>query len=323
MSTPTTGLLRWGQAGRYGGWDDRAVITALAGGRTGVVRPVALAAASGLAISVDLGWLAVADCGDRTVAVVTSPTAVLVAGAPGGASARTDDLVVSALTPDDDALWVLSVVPHLAGGGLLLATIDVPANATSAAQFTFHPVAQNFSTGGAIPGPTGPPGPQGDPGPQGSTGAAGADGAQGPQGTQGPQGATGPQGPVGPALVDTWHDLRPLQNSFLHPGAGFLPAQVRLGADGMVDLVGWVRTPPGTVAITAINFATVPSNCRPPTGLTVGFACTGIPIGSSNTKVNVDSGGNLFLNFSPSTVAQTNFSLYGRYPAASSPTINT
>lgn len=319
MTADPTGLLRWGQAGRYAAWDDRQVITALAGGRTGIIRPAGLAAAAGLGFTIDAGWLAVADAGDGTVCVVTAPDAVLVQAVPGGAAPRTDDIRVTVTDPET-ALWSVNVMPTgLGSGGVVLGTITVPANATSAAAMTFTPRPQDFSTGGAIPGPQGVPGPRGDPGP---TGDPGPQGIQGIQGVQGPAGATGPQGPVGPALVDTWHDLRPLQNLFAHPGAGFLPAQVRLGADGMVDLVGWVRTPPGTVAVTAINFATVPSNCRPPSGLTVAFATTGIPIGSSNVKCNVDSSGNLFLNFAPATVAQTNFSLYGRYPAASSPTIN-
>jgi hypothetical protein len=195
MSTPTTGLLTWAQPGEYSAWNDRSVITALAGGRTGVVMPVALSAGPGLAIGVDSGWMAVVDCGDGTRAVVTSQYAVQVQGAAGGASARVDDLTVSALTPDDDGLWMLSVVPHGSTTDLVLATIDVPANATGSAQFTFHPVGQTFSTGGAIPGPQGPVGPQGDPG---ADGADGATGPQGPQGVQGPQGIQGIQGPVGP-----------------------------------------------------------------------------------------------------------------------------
>lgn len=315
MSTPTTGLLRWGQAGRYGGWDDRAVITALAGGRIGVVRPVALAAASGVSFSVDQGWLAVADCGDGTVAVVTSPVALLVQGAPGGGAARTDDLVVSALTPDDDALWTLSVVPHLAGGGLLLATIDVPANATSSAAFTFHPVAQNFSTGGAIPGPVGPPGPKGDPG---ADGAQGAQGIQGPAGAQGIQGPAGPTGPAGPATIDTWHDLRPLSNSFLNPGAGNLPAQWRLAPDGYVDVAGRIRTPPTTGNYNGTVFGTIsnPAAC-PPSGLQAQYPAMDVADGAASPKVSINDQGQMNLNYLPTSLAQTTIGIYGRFPSRS------
>jgi hypothetical protein len=183
MSTPT-GLMRWGQSGRYSAWDDRQALTALAGGRTGVVRPVALSAAPVLDIAVDLGWLAVADAGDQTICVVTSPVAVRVTGAPGGATARTDALVLTVDDPDT-ASWSLHVLP-VGSGGLQLATIDVPANAVSSAAFTFHPRAADFATGGAVPGPPGPTGPTGAGGPQGDPGPTGATGATGPTGPAGP-----------------------------------------------------------------------------------------------------------------------------------------
>src|SRR5215475_7348349 len=151
MTTPTVGLLTWAQPGRYTGLDDRGVITALAGGRSGVVAPVALTPGPGLTIVADRGWMAVVPCGDGTVAVAVGQIAVQVQAAAGGASARTDDLQVTAPNPDTAGVWQLAVVPHNTPGGVLLATIDVPANATSSAGFVFHPVAQNFSTGGAIP----------------------------------------------------------------------------------------------------------------------------------------------------------------------------
>jgi len=188
MTADVTGLLRWGQAGRYAAWDDRQVITALAGGRTGIIRPVVMTAAGGLGFTIAAGWLAVANCGDNTVSVITSPDALLVLAAPGGSSARTDEVRAEIADPET-ALWSISVLPAGASSsGILLGTIDVPANATSSAAMTFHPRAQDFSTGGAIPGPQGPPGPQGDPGTPGATGPAGATGPQGPAGPTGPAG---------------------------------------------------------------------------------------------------------------------------------------
>lgn len=203
MTTPG-GLLAWGQAGRYSGADDRAVITALAGKRTGIVVPVQLAAAAGLTFTIDAGWLAVGDAGDGTVAVLSSPVALLLTAAPGGSTARTDDIRAE-ITDPDTATWTVSVLPAGTGtGGVRLGTVDVPANATTAAQMTFHPRAQDFSTGGAIPGPQGPAGvqgPQGDPGPTGATGATG------PQGAQGTTGATGPQGPAPDWQLGPWLTL--------------------------------------------------------------------------------------------------------------------
>src|SRR5262245_17224250 len=108
MTTPpVTGLLTWAQPGRYTGFDDRTVITALAAGRTGVVAPVALAGGPGLTIVADHGWMAVVPCGDGTVAVAVGSVAVQVQAAAGGSSGRTDDLRVTAPNPDDAGLWQL------------------------------------------------------------------------------------------------------------------------------------------------------------------------------------------------------------------------
>jgi len=87
MTTPA-GLLRWGQSGRYSAREDRQVITALAGRRAGIVTPVRLSPALGLGIAVDPGWLAIAACGDGTVAVLTSDDGAEVQAAQGGAEAR-------------------------------------------------------------------------------------------------------------------------------------------------------------------------------------------------------------------------------------------
>ena len=197
MTADPTGLLRWGQVGKYTAWDDRQVITALAGARTGIVRPVGLAPAQGLGVTIDAGWLAVAPAGDGTVCVLTTPNALLIQAAPGGSAARTDE-IRAVVTNPETALWQIIVLPQGTGsGGIVLGWIDVPANAVSSAAMTLRPRAQDFSTGGAIPGPQGPVGPQGDPGSIGPAGPAGA---------QGPAGATGPQGPTGAAGVTSQSD---------------------------------------------------------------------------------------------------------------------
>jgi hypothetical protein len=167
VTTPT-GLLRWGQSGRYSGWDDRVVITALSGRRTGVIVPVRVAAAAGLTITLDAHWLAVASCGDGTTAVITSPVAVSVPVTPADPDAtavRVDELRAEIADPDA-ASWRLSVSAAGVGeeSGLVLGWVHVPPGAASAADMALEPRPQDFSTGGAIPGPPGPPGPQGPPG---------------------------------------------------------------------------------------------------------------------------------------------------------------
>jgi hypothetical protein len=171
VTTPS-GLLRWGQAGKYTAWDDRQVITALAGGRTGIIHPVSMAPAAGLAITVDAGWLAVADAGDGSVAVITSPVAIQVRVAPGGAEVRQDELVAQ-ITDAEAAQWAIAVLPPgwSAGGagGIVLGWVRVPPGATSASDMELSAREQDFSTGGAIPGPPGPRGPEGPQGPAGQS----------------------------------------------------------------------------------------------------------------------------------------------------------
>ena len=193
MTSPT--LLRWGQSGRYAAWDDRQVITALAGRAHGVVTPVVVTPGAGLTATVDPGWLAIADCGDGTLAVLASPVELGVVVREGEEDdARTDELW-ALVTDPEAAEYVLIVQPEGSQQvGVVLATVEVPAGAASAADMTFVPRAQDFPPG--EPGPPGPPGPQGLPGPQGPAGDPG--GPPGPQGDPGPPGQEGPAGPVGP-----------------------------------------------------------------------------------------------------------------------------
>ncbi len=129
MSSPDAGggLLRWGQSGRYTAWDDRAVITALAGARTGIVTPVRMNPTAGLAIIIDPGWLALVDCGDGTTAVLGSRVAVQVPVMAGGEQDR-EDVLVTEIIDLEAATWTVQVRPDV-GGGLVLGTVRVPAGA--------------------------------------------------------------------------------------------------------------------------------------------------------------------------------------------------
>ena len=81
MTTPG-GALMWGQAGSYAAPDDRMVITALARGQTGLAKPLALTAGTGLNVLLGAGWLAIADCGDTTLAAIGSRVQQTVAANP-------------------------------------------------------------------------------------------------------------------------------------------------------------------------------------------------------------------------------------------------
>jgi hypothetical protein len=194
MTSPS--LLRWGQSGRYAAWDDRQVITALAARQTGVVTPAVLSAGPGLVIVAGAGWLALADCGDGTVAVLTSPVGMEVTAAAGGGEDRTDELW-AVITDPETATFRLAVSRPGEHRGVQLGTIEVPAGASASAEMTLVPRAQDYPPG--EPGPPGPPGPQGLPGPQGPPGEPGEPGGPpGPTGDPGPQGPPGDTGPEGP-----------------------------------------------------------------------------------------------------------------------------
>ena len=192
MSTPQ--LLRWGQSGRYAAVDDREVITALSGSNTGIVRAVTLTATGGLAVMLDPGWLALADCGDGTVAVLSSPVAIEVQALPGLDEDRTDELWAVVTDPESAQFVVEVITADDERLGVRLADLEVPAGAESAEDMTLVPRVPDY--GGGAPGPPGPAGPGGPPGPQGIPGDPG--GPPGPEGPPGDQGQPGPEGPQGP-----------------------------------------------------------------------------------------------------------------------------
>lgn len=152
MTTPTTmptGKLMWGAPDKqeyYIPSDDRLVITALSNGTAGVVVPVIMTAGTGLTVNLT-GWLAIADCGDSTNAVVGTPTSSQIAETAGGASARTD--ILWADIDVTDGTWTLAFINAAAAAGrqgVQLGQVTVPAGATQASQMTFTPAA---ASGGA------------------------------------------------------------------------------------------------------------------------------------------------------------------------------
>jgi hypothetical protein len=138
--TMPDGLLRYGQAGSYDAIDDRSVITALAGGRKGLVQAPTLAAAAGLVVN--LGpWLALVDAGDGTTAVIGDRTARQIPVLAGGASARTETLWAD-INPQAATWGPLQILgaPALVGrAGLALGTVVTPVNANAASALTLTP----------------------------------------------------------------------------------------------------------------------------------------------------------------------------------------
>jgi hypothetical protein len=136
MTTPATGKLAWGQAGNYDAHDDRGVITAVTGGRLGLVRPVRVEAGAGLQILIRGGWVGVASCDDYTSAVVGSSEDMVVDANPGPASGSRQDVVWCGTNPDEGT-FRLQVMPAAATAGLSgipLVNVTVPQGANLANQ---------------------------------------------------------------------------------------------------------------------------------------------------------------------------------------------
>jgi hypothetical protein len=141
MSEAPTGLLEWGQAGIYNAVQDREVIRAVTRMRTGLVWPAVITAGAGLNITVQGGWLGIADCGDRTSAVVGSRLDQVVQAVPGPGSGERRDLIWCDIEPDD-AVWRLNVIPEAAAvgrPGIPLAFLTVPGGASLASQIGIRP----------------------------------------------------------------------------------------------------------------------------------------------------------------------------------------
>jgi hypothetical protein len=142
MSEAPTGPLAWGQAGIYDAIDDRLVIAAVTRYRTGLTWPIEVAAGTGLNVIVRGGWVGVADCGDRTSAVVGSRVDTTVTAIPGPATGSREDLIWVDTQPDQGT-WIMRVITETdAAGrfGLGIGRITVPPNATLASQMDIRPV---------------------------------------------------------------------------------------------------------------------------------------------------------------------------------------
>lgn len=145
MTTPS-GLLAWGQAGQYNANDDRAVITALANQRNGVVSQCQMAAGTGLLIHIYAGWLAVADCGDSTIGVIGSRVPMDVPVPAGPATGTQTWYIWADVNPDAATFTVSAIAPADAGGrsGVQLGTVTAHAGDNSAAQMSISSAQPSF-----------------------------------------------------------------------------------------------------------------------------------------------------------------------------------
>jgi hypothetical protein len=145
MTTPS-GRLAWGQAGNYDAADDRAVIAAVTGFRTGLVAPIGARPGAGLFVIVEGGWLGVADCGDGTSAVVGHRLDLAVEARPGPGSGERLDVIWCDVEPDEGE-WTLTVIGEAEQAGrpgIPVVYLTVPAGATLAAQMDIRPAERDI-----------------------------------------------------------------------------------------------------------------------------------------------------------------------------------
>ena len=153
MTTPT-GRLAWGQAGNYDAADDRAVIAAVSGLRTGLVTPLAARPGAGLFVIIEGGWLGIADCGDSTSGVVGARLDLAIEARPGPVTGERLDVIWCDVEPDEGT-WELTVItePEAAGRpGIPLVYLTVPAGATSRRPDGHNAPPSGTSSGGSCGG---------------------------------------------------------------------------------------------------------------------------------------------------------------------------
>lgn len=115
---------------------------------------------------------------------------------------------------------------------------------------------------------------------------------------------------------DSWHDTRPLQNSFVGTISGYPPLQYRFANDAYsVEVAGFVQSP-GTVGnYNGTTICTLPQAYRPNLAQAIKIPATQAPDGAASPTFMVQSNGQACLNYLPPSLAgQTVIGINGRYP---------
>jgi hypothetical protein len=115
-----------------------------------------------------------------------------------------------------------------------------------------------------------------------------------------------------PAIAESWHDLRPLVNSFIGTVAGLHPPQYRKCADGDIEFFGAVQTPPTTGNYNGVTWQTIPAEYRP--NHIVRIFAANVSDGASTPVLSVQANGNLAFNYLPTSLPQSIIAFSGRYP---------
>lgn len=118
--------------------------------------------------------------------------------------------------------------------------------------------------------------------------------------------------PSVPAVQETWHDLRPLLNSFIGTVAGQPPPQYRKCADGDVQIFGLVRTPPTTGNYSGMQWGTLLPAYRP--NKTIRAFAANVADGAATPVLTIQATGALLFSYLPASLAQTDIFVNCRFP---------
>lgn len=112
---------------------------------------------------------------------------------------------------------------------------------------------------------------------------------------------------------DQWHDMRPLSAAnWAGTVAGMTPPQYRFSNDlKYVEVAGSVQTNNVAGNMNAVTFFTFPPAYRPQ--LAKRFVVTAVADGAATPVATINNAGNIFFNFLPSSLAQTQIGIDGRY----------
>jgi hypothetical protein len=144
--TAPTGLLVWGQGGTYNALNDRAAINALANLTPGLVKGPTFTAGSGLAVNIG-PFSAIVSCGDSSLAVAASTSAVTVTETAGPGSGSRTDIVWLDIDPTA-ATWSINLRTQADTVGRLgykLGQITMPQGSNLASQATLTPAVADWA----------------------------------------------------------------------------------------------------------------------------------------------------------------------------------
>lgn len=117
--------------------------------------------------------------------------------------------------------------------------------------------------------------------------------------------------------TETWHDMRPLSNSFIGSISGQYPPQYRRTIEGFVEIYGHVQLPSTSANYNGVTFANLPAAYRPgtvpahwPITMNQEPAATVL----FTPRCEIDTSGNLQLHQMPSALSSTILCISGRFP---------